>query len=233
MLTERSRATSNSSLSADRPLHLARTSWCSDGPRRSLSRTAAQDAPSQDNQQFIREWIPHMLFDTPHSPGWRHPLMRAATPGMTNRGRGYDPNQPRVPAGHSDGGQWTSIGGNTAASNAFAYAGQRINPWAAGLHDDRARMNAPLAPDRSAGNGDARIQLLPLTDVDPENGWTLEPDYVAFAAGAGHATPRSNNTELSSTTRHCETSAAMIRAIRRSAIRLLSLQQPRLPGLKR
>jgi len=28
-----------------------------------------------------------------------------------SHGRGYDPNQPRVPAGHSDGGQWTSVGG--------------------------------------------------------------------------------------------------------------------------
>jgi hypothetical protein len=27
------------------------------------------------------------------------------------RGRGYDPHQPRVPAGHSDGGQWTREGG--------------------------------------------------------------------------------------------------------------------------
>jgi hypothetical protein len=25
----------------------------------------------------------------------------------------YDPNQPRVPAGHSDGGQWTRAGGGT------------------------------------------------------------------------------------------------------------------------
>ena len=30
------------------------------------------------------------------------------------RGRGYDPNQPRVPAGHSDGGQWTDTGGSAA-----------------------------------------------------------------------------------------------------------------------
>jgi len=27
------------------------------------------------------------------------------------RGGGYDPNQPRVPAGRPDGGQWTSVGG--------------------------------------------------------------------------------------------------------------------------
>lgn len=33
---------------------------------------------------------------------------------QANRGRGYDPNQPRVPAGHSDGGQWTDTGGSGA-----------------------------------------------------------------------------------------------------------------------
>jgi hypothetical protein len=33
-----------------------------------------------------------------------------------NRAREYDPNQPRVPAGHSDGGQWTSRGGLGAGS---------------------------------------------------------------------------------------------------------------------
>ena len=26
---------------------------------------------------------------------------------------GYDPNQPRVPSGHGDGGQWTKTGGGT------------------------------------------------------------------------------------------------------------------------
>jgi len=31
--------------------------------------------------------------------------------------RGYDPNQPRVPAGHSDGGQWTSSGQGSAPSD--------------------------------------------------------------------------------------------------------------------
>jgi hypothetical protein len=33
-----------------------------------------------------------------------------------NRARGYDPNQPRVSAGHSDGGQWTSLGSSGAGS---------------------------------------------------------------------------------------------------------------------
>ncbi len=150
-----------------------------------------------------------MIFDTPHSPGWRHPLIRAAMPDMTNRRRGYDSNQPRVPAGVPDGGQWTRIGGGAAqrnelppeqvarlkpgylpyggigsATDAFAYAGQRIGPGTDGLHEDRAHMDAPSAHGRPAGSGDnASIQLLPLTDVDPENGWTPEPDYVASRGG--------------------------------------------------
>jgi hypothetical protein len=40
-------------------------------------------------------------------------LLRGATKRGEPTGRGtheYDPNQPRVPAGHSDGGQWTSTG---------------------------------------------------------------------------------------------------------------------------
>lgn len=32
--------------------------------------------------------------------------------GVGSQGHRYDPNQPRVPAGHSDGGQWTSKGGH-------------------------------------------------------------------------------------------------------------------------
>jgi hypothetical protein len=48
-----------------------------------------------------------MIFDSSQSLGWAHPLVRAATPYVGSRRRGYDPNQPRVPRGHSDGGQWT------------------------------------------------------------------------------------------------------------------------------
>jgi hypothetical protein len=48
-----------------------------------------------------------MIFDSPQLLGWRHPLMRVDASGLGNRRRGYDPNQPRVPAGHPDGGQWT------------------------------------------------------------------------------------------------------------------------------
>jgi hypothetical protein len=34
--------------------------------------------------------------------------------------RGYDPNQPRVPAGHPDGGQWTEKGGESAGPTSLA-----------------------------------------------------------------------------------------------------------------
>lgn len=34
-----------------------------------------------------------------------------AHPSHPHGHRGYDPNQPRVPKGHPDGGQWTSTGG--------------------------------------------------------------------------------------------------------------------------
>jgi len=43
-------------------------------------------------------------------------LMRGAMKQGQPAGRGahdYDPNQPRVPAGHSDGGQWTSTGADS------------------------------------------------------------------------------------------------------------------------
>ncbi len=48
-----------------------------------------------------------MIFDSPQAPGWAHPLARAEISGVGRRRRGYDPNQPRVPKGHSDGGEWT------------------------------------------------------------------------------------------------------------------------------
>jgi hypothetical protein len=39
---------------------------------------------------------------------------RGRTPRFGRRGH-YDPSQPRVPAGHSDGGQWTAAGGGAGA----------------------------------------------------------------------------------------------------------------------
>lgn len=61
-----------------------------------------------------------MIFDSPQSPGWAHPLIRAATLGVKSPRHGFDPNQPRVPKGHPDGGEWTDddrwIGAQFAAA---------------------------------------------------------------------------------------------------------------------
>ena len=42
-------------------------------------------------------------------------------------GRGYDHNQPRVPAGHPDGGQWTSKGGGDAQLTGVAEAPRSLD----------------------------------------------------------------------------------------------------------
>jgi len=87
-----------------------------------------------------------------------------------------------VPAGYPDGGQWARMGGSAGATD--TYAGLRIDPGSADLYDERAQMDELF--DHPAGSGDnASIQLLPLTDVDPDNGWTPELDYVASRGRSG------------------------------------------------
>jgi hypothetical protein len=49
----------------------------------------------------------------------RAALIRALLQGDGRRS-GYDPNQPRVPAGNPDGGQWTSTGGGESTQQAIA-----------------------------------------------------------------------------------------------------------------
>jgi hypothetical protein len=44
------------------------------------------------------------------------PIDEASHDGVGPHRHRYDPNQPRVPAGHSNGGQWTSKGGHDAGS---------------------------------------------------------------------------------------------------------------------
>jgi hypothetical protein len=75
----------------------------------------------------------------------------------------YDPNQPRVPVGHHDGGQWT--GGGSGLLNAIL--GPRGGEGRTGI----AQLGAPLAPGGSA----ATNRLAQLTaDADA---------YRAFAPG--------------------------------------------------
>jgi len=56
-------------------------------------------------------------YDTPQLEPNRDALRRALLQSDGGRRSGYDPNQPRVPAGNSDGGQWTSTGGTGEASS--------------------------------------------------------------------------------------------------------------------
>jgi hypothetical protein len=53
-------------------------------------------------------------------------------------GQKYDPNQPRVPAGNSDGGQWTSGGGST---------GGGVGRTGGGINDPRVLSDAPSDDD--------------------------------------------------------------------------------------
>jgi hypothetical protein len=49
---------------------------------------------------------------------------------------GYDPNQPRVPAGHPDGGQWTSKGGHQAGRTPLPHTGNSGNSVISDLGGD-------------------------------------------------------------------------------------------------
>lgn len=134
--------------------------------------------------------------------------MRAATAGMTNRGRGYDPNQPRVPVGHSDGGQWTREDNqdNTAVVSAAtdgtlppASPLSKFDGWSI---DElmRGERNSPSRQDDRGGfvwlrgtadqsdgerrtvegRGGERINdPRILSDVIPDNDWIPWADYAA------------------------------------------------------
>jgi hypothetical protein len=47
---------------------------------------------------------------------------------------GYDPNQPRVPPGNLDGGQWTSTGGTPSGIGTAGISGHGVadTPWSGG-----------------------------------------------------------------------------------------------------
>jgi hypothetical protein len=87
-----------------------------------------------------------MIFDSPQAPSWTHPLTRAATSG--NRRRNYDPSQPRVPAGHPDGGQWTVAGSRFLSEPfsrlAFALADGRASSEVGSAHNVPEEFNLPL-----------------------------------------------------------------------------------------
>jgi hypothetical protein len=63
--------------------------------------------------QAVEEYGTNAHEAPPHDQAWRDRLAAALRGGNPagHGGSGFDPNQPRVPAGHPDGGQWTSAGG--------------------------------------------------------------------------------------------------------------------------
>jgi hypothetical protein len=78
-------------------------------------------------------------------------LQLALLQGEQHRRNGYDPNQPRVPAGHHDGGQWTSAGGGgrmrlgAAERVAVGRSGLASDGRLSGLADVDTQTRASLA----------------------------------------------------------------------------------------
>jgi hypothetical protein len=71
---------------------------------------------------------------------------------------GYDPNQPRVPAGHRDGGQWTRTGGSggpTSARRAAVVDRSKQETW--GSYVDTYRSDGMLAEQRVFNRDGSRI----------------------------------------------------------------------------
>ena len=80
---------------------------------------------------------------------------RGRMPPSDRRGH-YDPTQPRVPAGHSDGGQWTDNDGDTAAS---------------GLNDSEHPQLAQFSPDRPPIQTPVRPPVRPPARPPGGPGW--------------------------------------------------------------
>ena len=72
--------------------------------------------------------------------------------------QGYDPNQPRVPSGHRDGGQWTRTGGSGApASTRRKAVVDRGKQEAWGSYVDTYRSDGTLAEQRVFNRDGSRI----------------------------------------------------------------------------
>jgi hypothetical protein len=81
------------------------------------------------------------------------PLTNSPTPH-----RGYDPNQPRVPAGHDDGGQWTRTpGGGATATPRREVVVDRNQQEAWGSYVNAYRPDGSLAEQRVFNRDGSRI----------------------------------------------------------------------------
>ena len=85
-----------------------------------------------------------------------------------SHGRGYDPNQPRVPAGHSDGGQWTSAGGHSrAVETNFEPSDQRT--FAFGNSRDGVRSDVDGDRNFVLANNLGRVEQSDQTTVEVQH----------------------------------------------------------------
>jgi hypothetical protein len=95
---------------------------------------------------------------------------------------GYNPNQPRVPAGHSEGGQWTRTGGGTPASGAARREAEvdRTGEESWGSHVSSYRDDGSLAEQRVFNRDGSRI----VSEFNPDGrgGWD-ERHTVALPDG--------------------------------------------------
>jgi hypothetical protein len=94
-------------------------------------------------------------------------------------GHQYDPNQPRVPAGHSDGGQWTrqGYGGLSDLSPDNGWTPQYDNVAAR-----PARLLSDLVPNNDGTPRHGNLAGRParvLSDLIPDNDWIPGAQYAA------------------------------------------------------
>jgi hypothetical protein len=99
------------------------------------------------------------------------------------RKAGFDPNQPRVPAGNSDGGQWTDAGGGGEGNNSateFSASRRRLGLSGQGTPAQMARFEVANA---RANDAIARVRA-----IDPN--WKPRPS--AYGTGIESEIRRSN-----------------------------------------
>ena len=100
----------------------------------------------------------------------------------------YDPNQPRVPAGHPDGGQWTRVGGASASNREVASDAIPDNEWILGAQyatgrggrGPRPPMEFGQAVHLAVAQARARDALALVRELDPnwrptQSAWSTTP----------------------------------------------------------
>jgi hypothetical protein len=117
---------------------------------------------------------------------------RARSHNYAARGHHYDSNQPRIPAGHSDGGQWTANGGyHTQAEDGVVISDATPdNEWLPGAqYASRARSTRSGSPPTGgqalrlvAADARAREAVRAVQERDPD--W--KPRQSVYSTVEGH-----------------------------------------------